>query len=1183
MQVVAPSPIVWRAVRRTTYVLAAGCLFVPLVGLAEPASVMPGATAQTAPKAPAASPTHLRLPDLPPGTHRITLITGDWVTLDVADGGRVAVDVRTAPRADGSKPVVEVEATKAPGAGTTVYAVPADARPYIDSGQLDRELFNVSDLVSNGDEWSQPGELPVVVQYDADTARAPAVLSESLPSVDVETSLGSIDAVADTVDLDRAGALWAALTADSARSETSTPSLGRRIDRISLDQPISVALDESVPQIGAPDAWAAGFDGTGIDVAVLDTGIDLAHPDVADKVIASRSFVEGQTVDDRHGHGTHVASIAAGTGAASGGRFTGVAPGADLIVGKVLANNGIGLESDAIQAMEWATQEQGADVVNMSFGSGPTDGTDLASQAVDALTASTGALFVVAAGNLGPRSYSVAAPGTADAALTVGAVDGADQIAPFSGRGPRVGNYAIKPEVVAPGVQITAARAAGTTLGPPVDANYVTASGTSMATPHVAGAAAILAQQHPDWSPAQLKAGLVATAVDAGANVYQQGSGRIDVGRAVHEPLQVAPATSDFGLIAIGDDASRQRELTYTNPTSEPVTLELAAQFQTAAGGTAPDGALSVVPSTVTLPSGGSATATVTLDPGGLDSVAYSGVVTATTGDGRQLRTPVGAVVGEQQHTLHINLVAKQDVAGFQLQSMMLVGVDGEWAGESLSCGAADCPANLEFQLADGTYSVRALVAWNNASGVRQLGVLVDPEVRVSDDTAITVDANVARLMSVSTQRPTATRVVSAFGLFRSSSDGAFRNINSIFASATQDWWVTPTERVRQGDFAISSHWTLTPSTPAGQSPAYVYALKLTEWGRVPDSLAYDFRDRDLVPVENRYHGDQPGQPLRQIWFTWAPWEFAVAGGNAAVVSQTSVPEYAYPARPGFIHERGLSPGTGGLPFDETMDVYGPASRPVVEWNERPNAPGGVVVPDSVGREGLTAPLWWWVCAACRQGDAFYPFLHLTSPGERHTLGQYGRPFGFGEMHLFRDGVEIEESPPLIGAFTTYTLSPDPATYRLTLDQGGSSTEWTFESFRPEQDAVPPGHDCVETQFTAATTPCAPQPLLFLRYDADVGLDNRVAAGATGPIEVTAYRQDGRLAKLGELRLSLSTDDGATWQPVTLQRSGASTYRATVTYPELSDSTGQVSLRASAEDGQGSRIEQTIVGAYGLR
>jgi subtilisin family serine protease len=1143
---------------------------------------MPGATAQTAPTTPAASPHHVRLPDLPPGAHRITLITGDRVTLDVAGGGRVAVEVRTAPRADGSKPIVEVEATKAPGAGTTVYAIPADARPYIASGQLDRELFNVSYLVSSGYGWSQPRELPVIVQYDADAAKPPAVLSESLPAVDVEASLGSIDAAADTVDLGRASALWSALTSGpDARSMTGD--LGRRIDRVWLDEKIEIRLDESVPQIGAPAAWADGFDGTGIDVAVLDTGIDLAHPDVADQVIASRSFVDGQTVDDRHGHGTHVASIAAGTGAASGDRFTGVAPGADLIVGKVLANNGIGLESDAIEAMEWATQEQGADVVNMSFGSVPTDGTDLASQAVDEFTESTGALFVVAAGNLGPRSYSVAAPGTADAALTVGAVDGAGQMAPFSGRGPRVGKYTIKPEVVAPGVQITAARAAGTTLGVPFDASYSTASGTSMATPHVAGAAAILAQQHPDWTPEQLKAGLVATAVDVGHTVYQQGSGRIDVSRAVEQPLQVAPATGDFGLIATDDDAVGHRELTYRNPTAEPVTLELSSQLRTVGGEPAPDGALSLSSSAVTVPAGGSATVTVTLDPGELDSVAYTGVVTAATRDGPQLRTPVGVVVGEQQHSLHVDIVAKQGVAAFQLSSMMLVGVDGEWAGESISCSAAECPANLDFQLADGTYSVRALVAWNNASGVRQLGVLVDPEVRVSDDTAITLDANVARLMSVSTQRPTATRVVSAFGLFRSSSDGAFRNINSIFASATQDWWVTPTERVRQGDFAISSQWTLTPSTPAGQSPAYVYALKLTEWGRVPDSLAYQFRDRDLVPVENRYHGDQPGQPMRQTWFTWAPWEFAVGGGNAAVMSQTTVPEYVYPARPGFIHERGLSPGTGGLPFDETMDVYGPESRPVVEWNERPNAPGAVVVPDSVGREGLTAPLWWWVCAACRQGDNFYPFLHLTSSGERHTLGQYGRPFGFGETHLFRDGVEIEESPPLIGAFTTYTLPPDPATYRLTLDHGGSSTEWTFDSARPEQDAVPLGQECVETVFTSATTPCAPQPLLLLRYNAGVGLDNRVAADATGPIEVTAYRQDGRIPLLSDLQLSLSTDDGATWQPVTLERVGASTYRSIVNYPELGYSTGQVSLRAVAQDSGGSRIEQTIVGAYGLR
>ena len=144
--------------------------------------------------------------------------------------------------------------------------------------------------------------------------------------------------------------------------------------------------------------------------------------------------------------------------------------------------------------MEWAATH--ADVVSMCLGSNePSDGTTPMDQSVDTLSDATGALFVIASGNNGMVG-GISAPGAADAALTVGAVDGQDQLAYFSNMGPRFGDSALKPDIVAPGVDISAARSHfvdGT-------GDYQTMSGTSMATPHVAGAAAILAQLHPGWS-----------------------------------------------------------------------------------------------------------------------------------------------------------------------------------------------------------------------------------------------------------------------------------------------------------------------------------------------------------------------------------------------------------------------------------------------------------------------------------------------------------------------------------------------------------------------------------------------------------------------------------------------------------------------------------------------------------
>ena len=179
----------------------------------------------------------------------------------------------------------------------------------------------------------------------------------------------------------------------------------------------------------------------------------------------------------------------------------------------------------------------------MSLGGDPSDGTDPLSRAVNELSASTDTLFVVAAGNSGSEPETVTAPGAADAALTVGAVDDADQMAYFSSRGPRRGDGALKPDVVAPGVGITAARAAGTSLGAPVDDLYTSLEGTSMATPHVAGLAAILKDAHPQWDGERLKAAITSTTVPvADATGYDAGSGRVDAERAVAATVLASPS-----------------------------------------------------------------------------------------------------------------------------------------------------------------------------------------------------------------------------------------------------------------------------------------------------------------------------------------------------------------------------------------------------------------------------------------------------------------------------------------------------------------------------------------------------------------------------------------------------------------------------------------------------------------
>jgi subtilisin family serine protease len=461
----------------------------------------------------------------------ITLVSGDRVLVS-AQGG--TVDVLTVEPAPGRERMT-FQTSRADG---ELYVVPADAVPLLAQGRLDQRLFGVSGLLQFGYDDAGRPDLPLIMTgpgSDAAVARVNAA------------ALRSIDGVAVQQPKDTTADLWATLTATTGADERAAAAQ----PKVWLDGPVTASLDESVPQVGAPDAWAAGHTGAGAVVAVLDTGIDGTHADLADAVLQAQDFSGSpRGTADFVGHGTHVASIVTGSGTASDGRFQGVAPDAQLLVGKVLDDTGSGYESWIIAGMEWAAA-QGADVANLSLGSWlPGTGVEPMDLAVDRLSAETGTLFVVAAGNNGPTAESIASPGSATAALTVGAVDDNDELAPFSSRGPRYQRPAVKPEITAPGVDIVATRAKPSHLGTPVDDAYTRLSGTSMAAPHVAGAAAILAAEHPDWGGEQLKATLVASAnPNADNTVFEQGAGRLDVARADRQTVYPTTSEVDGGMV----------------------------------------------------------------------------------------------------------------------------------------------------------------------------------------------------------------------------------------------------------------------------------------------------------------------------------------------------------------------------------------------------------------------------------------------------------------------------------------------------------------------------------------------------------------------------------------------------------------------------------------------------------
>ncbi|MFE6479027.1 S8 family serine peptidase [Streptomyces rochei] len=744
-------------VRRGAALLSAGLVI----------ALLPAGTA--AAQEPPSASAHPPAADARTAARTVTLVTGDRVTVGDLGGGRKTVTVE---RPEGATGAVH---TRSSDGRTTV--VPDEALPYLRDGSLDPRLFDIGALLEQGLADSETGELPLIVTYGkGERAAAPkgAERKRALPSV-----RGA------AVEADKGRTFWREFTRR-----------GSGVEGVWLDGRVTAAMAESNAQIGTPEAWEAGLTGKGVTVAVLDSGVDAGHPDLAGRVAQSRSFIPGEEVADRNGHGTHVASTVGGSGAASDGKEKGVAPGATLAVGKVLSDEGFGSESEIIAGMEWAARDVDADIVSMSLGSTePSDGTDPMARAVDTLSAETGALFVIAAGNTGSPS-SVGSPGAADSALTVGAVDSADRAAWFTSAGPRYGDNALKPDLSAPGVGILAARSRLTEGS----GDYTSLDGTSMATPHVSGVAALLAERHPDWSGARLKDALMSTATQLDASAYQLGAGRVSVPNAIGAEI-TATGSADLGFFSWPYDGNEPvtRTVTYTNSSDVDVELTLSVRG-------APEGVATLADTTLTVPAHGTAATTVTGDGSKAPVGTTSGRIVASGADGTPLaHTAFGLVKEEERYTLTVHV---KDRSGAATPADLTV--------QRLAEGVDPVPAHvgdtgtLKLRLAPGTYSLTSFLDVRGSHGADSLGLgfLAAPEVVVDRDREITLDGRELREIGVDVDKRTETRqLLMEYDRTAHGSDlfGAVQvplTYDSVFAAPTGG-------KVTEGDFEYRTVWRL--------------------------------------------------------------------------------------------------------------------------------------------------------------------------------------------------------------------------------------------------------------------------------------------------------------------------------------------------------------------------------------
>jgi subtilisin family serine protease len=1023
----------------------------------------------------------------------VTLVSGDSVTVTAGDKASVTPgegreDMRFVTRRD----------------GTHLHVIPADALPLLRAGDLDPRLFDVTTLFEFG--YDGLAELPLIVTYDGTDARARGRERVAEGGARVVRDLVPVEGHAVSADTLKLTTFWSTFTVGGPAERRMT--IG--VDAIWLDGLRQPALAESVPQVGAPAAWAAGFDGTGSTVAVLDSGVDAGHPDLAGRVTARQNFTAGNEDDkDRTGHGTHVAATVAGA--------DGVAPGARLLDGKVCVVGGCS-ESWIVAGMEWAAK-QGATVVNLSLGGPDTPGLDPVERAVQALT---GTLFVVAAGNI-PGAGTISSPATADTSLAVGAVTKTDRLADFSSQGPRAEDGALKPDLTAPGVNITAARSADSTL--PGD-THATLSGTSMAAPHAAGAAAILAQRRPDWTPAQLKAGLMGAAKpDPALSVFAQGAGRLDVAAAVTRTVTAVPASLSFGRQAWphDDDSPVAKTVTYRNDGTEPLTLTPAVDGLPAA-------MVTVEPAAVTVPAGGTAEVTVTVD-GRVDGP--DGLLTGHLRAG-DLVTPVAFDREVESYEVTVAHLGR-DGAPAEGYVTVLASWDGKIA-RTLPASTG----TVRTRLPKGRYAVLSAITGPDGTGYATT-MLAQPTLDVAGAATVTLDSRKGEPLSVSVPRADAGQAfaevaASAIATGRTVEVGTLgRTFSGLYAAAVD---------------AGTSAGFVSRVTATFEAPDTAYLLGWLTEDHMITGMSQQLTAADLATVRADHGHEASGTTGRKL--AWPVLPDTLMGGFAHPLP------FALPAtRTEYYNAGGRMRWFRS--FDEmtadeyvTTTVAPPLSYKAgqayqEQWSR------GVFGPT------VASPAYehQWVT---RTGDKLLVLAPLYGDG----VGRAGYSgIATGRITLLRGGTRVAELSGLNGEFE---VPPEPADYRLEMvaQRAGPATlstevrvAWTFRSGHVE------GEEAVR------------MPLSTVQFAPPVDSENAAPAGRPATIPVTVTPQpDSAAAPNASLRVEASYDDGKTW--TLAEHTGDAVILRHPAAP------GYVSLRATAEDESGNTVEQTVIRAYKL-
>ena len=1064
------------------------------------------------------------------GARTVTLITGDRVRVSTV-AGQTAVDVEPG-RGREKIPFITHSA------GTDVRVVPADAVGLLDHGKLDARLFDVSALLSFGYDDSR-ATLPLIVSQTPGSAT-----HGTLSGARITRVLSATGATAIEESRPDAVSFWNALT---ARGADGARTLSAGFDKVWLDGLRHPSLDVSVPLTGAPQAWQSGWTGAGVKVGLIDTGVDTSHPDLAGQVAAAENFTADADATDWVGHGTHVASTIAGSAAASGGRYRGMAPGARLYSAKVCTVAGCP-ESAILAGLSWAAQ-QGVRVANVSLGGPDTPQTDPIEEAVQQLTAKFGILFVVAAGNSGEAGEStINSPGSVPEALTVGAVSKTGELAEFSSQGPRSTDAAVKPDVTAPGVAIVAARSKDSDLPPySGDELYTRLSGTSMATPHVTGAVAILAQQHPDWTPERLKATLMAAANPSPEiGVYGQGAGSIDVARAITQTVTAAPASVGFER----GKANQSQTITYVNSGTTAVTLAVRLNVPEAAE------TFALSTSSMTVAALGSAQVTVSVnDPAAASDTYVGGEVTAE-GDGVRVQTPVALDI--ERHLLTLTKVGPQGAPPTAGQDWVTIVTDLD---RQTSTVLADTAATTQVRLRESRYLVQTYL--QTGLDGRSITSLVSPSVELDRDRELTMDARLAKPIAVSIPEAGAVPAFQEAGwTIRTRAPEIWGSNDPFGVLMNVSFARLRTAQIGAGKtpgFTSYVHgiWAAPQDDLTHNSP-YVYRVYLYEPGRMMTGLRRALRQSDFATVRSQVSADVEGVPVSRMSVARAPGNSPVTRSEDGRSSQLSF-TYDLPATITEYYNQDkqaqwqtTSAQQGYTYYEGDWTSHRPGRTYQTKWA---NAVAGPVFPEPDFAQQFATRYF---------GDT------LAGPGPLHGDGSGHQGFRFtrtgsAKVTVYRDGVQVGTASQ---APQSFEVPAEEGRYRLVASFRSDpafllsttvDAEWTFTSAHVGDDEL------------------VKLPLTAVRFSPELDITNKAPADRLFVLPVTLERQVGAVAgRTTQLTVEASFDDGRTWRELTVRRTGEHA-QALVPHPK---GTGFVSLRANATDTAGNTVKQTIVRAY---